>query len=85
MVALTTRYGEATHDTYSERPCLARDDWAIPDPRGQSRARIRAIREEIRDHVAKLIDVRGWSVLAVEQPSGGPDRGSGGATALSER
>jgi arsenate reductase len=42
-------------------PGLRRDDWPLEDPKGQPIARVRAIRDEIRDRVQSLIaqeDVR---------------------------
>jgi arsenate reductase len=41
-------------------PGLERDDWPLDDPKGQSIARVREIRDEIRDRVAALVDARGW-------------------------
>lgn len=36
-------------------PGLRRDDWPLPDPKGRSIEQVRAIRDEIRDRVTKLI------------------------------
>ena len=36
-------------------PGLRRDDWPLPDPKGQPRERVRAIRDDIRSRVAALI------------------------------
>ncbi|MFQ5668852.1 MAG: arsenate reductase ArsC [Candidatus Binatia bacterium] len=41
-------------------PGLRRADWNIPDPKGQPRERIRAIRDEIRARVAQLVAAEGW-------------------------
>jgi arsenate reductase len=41
-------------------PGLARDDWPLPDPKGQPVARVREIREDIRRRVEGLIAARGW-------------------------
>ncbi|MFZ5481104.1 MAG: low molecular weight phosphatase family protein [Myxococcota bacterium] len=41
-------------------PGLKRDDWPLPDPKGQPVERVREIREEIRRRVAAFVDVRGW-------------------------
>jgi arsenate reductase len=41
-------------------PGLRRDDWPLPDPKGQPLERVREIREEIRARVAKLIEAEGW-------------------------
>jgi len=35
-------------------PGLARDDWPLPDPKGQPPARVRAIRDQIRARVEEL-------------------------------
>ncbi len=40
-------------------PGLRRLDWVIADPRGQSMERIRQIRDEIREHIRKLIGAEG--------------------------
>ncbi|MFO0575853.1 MAG: arsenate reductase ArsC [Polyangia bacterium] len=48
-------------------PGLRRDDWPLPDPKGQPLARVRAIRDEIRARVAALITSEGWS-----DPANGP-------------
>jgi arsenate reductase len=42
-------------------PGLARDDWPLPDPKGQPPARVREIRDEIASRVAALVSSRGWS------------------------
>ena len=39
---------------------LAREDWPLPDPKGQPRARVREIRDAIRDRVRALLASRGW-------------------------
>jgi len=41
-------------------PGLRRDDWALPDPKGQTVAKVRAIRDEIRRRVTELVDMNGW-------------------------
>jgi arsenate reductase len=41
-------------------PGLRREDWNLPDPKGQSVERVRAIRDEIRDRVERLIAAEGW-------------------------
>jgi arsenate reductase len=41
-------------------PGLERDDWPLDDPKGQSIARVREIRDEIRDRIAALVDAHGW-------------------------
>jgi glycerol uptake facilitator-like aquaporin/protein-tyrosine-phosphatase len=40
-------------------PGLRRDDWALPDPKGQSPDAVRKIRDEVRDRVRKLIEREG--------------------------
>ncbi len=39
-------------------------DWALADPKGRDERAVRAIRDEIRARVAKLIDERGWGRAA---------------------
>jgi arsenate reductase len=41
-------------------PGLRREDWHIADPKGQPPERIRAIRDDIRAHVERLIAAEGW-------------------------
>jgi arsenate reductase len=41
-------------------PGLRREDWDVPDPKGQSPERVRAIRDEIRGRVRALIAAEGW-------------------------
>jgi arsenate reductase len=41
-------------------PGLRRQDWNLPDPKGQPIERVRAIRDEIRRRVEKLIAAEGW-------------------------
>ncbi len=41
-------------------PGLKRDDWALPDPKGQPPARVREIRDEIRQRVVAFIEANGW-------------------------
>jgi arsenate reductase len=41
-------------------PGLERDDWNLPDPKGQPLAQVRAIRDEIRARVERLVAIRGW-------------------------
>lgn len=42
-------------------PGLARDDWQLSDPKGQSAERVAEIRDQIRTKVAELIAVKGWA------------------------
>jgi arsenate reductase len=41
-------------------PGLGRDDWALEDPKGQPIARVREIRDEIRQRVETLVEREGW-------------------------
>jgi arsenate reductase len=41
-------------------PGARRADWNIPDPKDQPPARVRAIRDEIRQRVCALIAAEGW-------------------------
>jgi arsenate reductase len=41
-------------------PGLRRQDWNLPDPKGQPIERVRAIRDEIRRRVEELIAAEGW-------------------------
>ncbi len=42
-------------------PGLERDDWQLPDPKGQPLERVRQIRDEIRGRVSRLLTERGWA------------------------
>ena len=41
-------------------PGLQREDWELPDPKGQPPERVRAIREDIRGRVESMIAARRW-------------------------
>lgn len=41
-------------------PGLRRPDWNLPDPKGQPNEPVRAIRDDIRDRVERLIAGEGW-------------------------
>ncbi len=41
-------------------PGLERDDWPVPDPKGQPPERVQAIRDEVRRRVVALVAGRGW-------------------------
>lgn len=41
-------------------PGLKRDDWPLEDPQGKDIARVRAIRDEIRQRVETLLEHEGW-------------------------
>jgi arsenate reductase len=42
-------------------PGLRREDWPLPDPKGQPMDRVREIRDEIRGRVCKLLAKESWS------------------------
>jgi arsenate reductase len=42
-------------------PGARRDDWPLEDPRGQPIERVRAIRDEIKRRVERLVVSEGWS------------------------
>jgi arsenate reductase len=42
-------------------PGLARDDWPLPDPKGQPLEEVRRIRDEVRRRVTELLDARQWT------------------------
>jgi arsenate reductase (thioredoxin) len=54
-VLVTTGCGESCPSL----PGVRREDWAIDDPKDQPLERVRAIRDEIADHVAALISSLG--------------------------
>jgi arsenate reductase len=41
-------------------PGLRRDDWPLPDPKGQPVEVVRAIRDEVRQRVEAFVDANGW-------------------------
>ena len=41
-------------------PGLKRDDWPLPDPKGQPITEVRAIRDSIKQRVIRLIQMHGW-------------------------
>jgi arsenate reductase len=41
-------------------PSVRREDWELPDPKGQPIERVREIRDEIRARVVRLITAEGW-------------------------
>jgi arsenate reductase len=41
-------------------PGLKRDDWPLEDPKGKPIARVREIRDEIRERVEGLLEREGW-------------------------
>jgi arsenate reductase len=42
-------------------PGLRREDWPLEDPKGQSIARVREIREAIKERVEEMIAREGWA------------------------
>lgn len=42
-------------------PGARREDWPLPDPRGQPPERVRAIRDEVRARVRALVEAEGWA------------------------
>lgn len=42
-------------------PGLRREDWPLPDPKGQPAERVRQIRDEIQQRVHQLLARKGWS------------------------
>jgi len=42
-------------------PGARRDDWPLPDPKGQSLERVRALREAVRERVESLLAREGWA------------------------
>jgi arsenate reductase len=52
-------------------PGLRREDWPLPDPKGQPIERVREIRDDIRGRVWKLIAKEGWWKLRPAPPGPG--------------
>lgn len=42
-------------------PGVERDEWPLPDPKGQPLERVRAIRDQVRDRVQALLEQQGWA------------------------
>jgi arsenate reductase (thioredoxin) len=42
-------------------PGLKRDDWPLEDPKGKPLARVREIRDELKQRVERLLEERGWA------------------------
>lgn len=42
-------------------PGAVREDWELPDPKGQPLEEVRAIRDDIRERIEKLIQANGWA------------------------
>lgn len=45
-------------------PGLQRDDWALPDPKGQAVEQVRKIRDDIRARVQRLVATEKWDMAA---------------------
>jgi arsenate reductase len=41
-------------------PGVRREDWALADPKGQPLEQVRAIRDDIRDRVQRLVKMERW-------------------------
>ena len=52
-------------------PGLRRDDWPLPDPKGQAIERVREIRDDIKGRVWKLLAKEGWGKLRPTPSDGG--------------
>lgn len=58
-------------------PGLRRDDWPLADPKGRSPREVGAIREDIRQRVARLVLQEGWQPATPSSPPR-PDAGRTG-------
>jgi arsenate reductase len=54
------------------RPDLQRKDWNVADPKDQPPERVRAIRDELRERVERLVAAEGWQIA--------PERGRRGVS-----
>ncbi|CAL5222434.1 g4796 [Coccomyxa viridis] len=43
-------------------PGLRRLDWPLEDPKGKPVQRVREIRDDVKQHVLKLIEEEGWAL-----------------------
>jgi protein-tyrosine-phosphatase len=43
-------------------PGIQRDDWPLEDPKGKPLARVREIRDEVKQRVQRLIEQRDWAL-----------------------
>ena len=48
-------------DEWPEQDGVERDDWPLPDPKGQAPASVSRIRDEIEGRVRELVIGRGWA------------------------
>ena len=53
-------------------PGLRRDDWPLPDPKGRPLDEVRAVRDEIRGRVVKLLEREGGGLSGDAGRLGGP-------------
>jgi len=42
-------------------PGVRRDDWPLEDPKGKPVERVREIRDEVKERVARLLEREGWT------------------------
>jgi arsenate reductase len=42
-------------------PGVQRDDWPLEDPKGKPLARVREIRDQVKQRVQRLLEQRGWA------------------------
>jgi arsenate reductase len=69
---LTTELAQGAHvlitmgcgDQCPAVPGLKRDDWPLEDPKGKALARVREIRDDIRQRVETLLEQEGWRQAA---------------------
>jgi arsenate reductase (thioredoxin) len=50
-------------------PGLRRLDWPLEDPKGKEIARVRQIRDEVRDRVVQLLATEGWARDSSDPPA----------------
>jgi arsenate reductase len=41
-------------------PTIVREDWPLEDPKSKPLDRVRAIRDEIRSRIERMLDAQGW-------------------------
>ena len=56
--------------TTADNAALQREDWELADPKGQPPEQGRAIRDEVRERVLRLIVMRGWRRTDAAEASG---------------
>jgi arsenate reductase (thioredoxin) len=57
-------------------PGVRQAEWDIPDPKGQPAARVRAIRDAIRERVRTLVATEGWQRQSTPRASGNASKKS---------